>query len=128
MNAKMLMNKVRKWDENIWKLIVFAVTIIIAVGVLGTLAYFYNQSRNNAVNLSILTSTTSSTADLKNAGFCDDNTTSAYVSYTPISDEYTLTCSWNSGTVKEDNVKKVRWLIDVKQGAESNQESYKVNK
>ena len=124
MNTRKFINKVRKWDENIWKLIVFAVTIIIAVGVLGTLAYFYNQSRKNAVNLSLLTSTTSSTSDLTGAGFCTGTTTAAYVTYTPISDKYTLTCS--GGTVGEEEVKAVKWIRDVNVNGDT--ATYEVNK
>jgi len=90
--TKNVMQKMRSWDENIGKLIVFAVTIIIAVGVLGTLAYFYNQSRTNSTAMAVLTSTTTSVADLKGAGFCDSNSTTGSVSYTPITNKYTLDC------------------------------------
>ena len=110
MKATAILKKVRRWDENIGKLIVFAVTIIIAVGVLGTLAYFYNQSRENATQLSVLTSTTSSVSDLTGLGFCDSNTTSAHISYTPVKDQYTLYCDQGAN---EDKVKAVRGIIDV---------------
>ena len=72
--TKTLLTKARRWDENIGKLIVFAVTIIIAVGVLGTLAYFYNQSRDTASKMAVLTSINSSADDLKAVGVCDSST------------------------------------------------------
>ena len=108
--TKSMLTKMRRWDENIGKLIVFAVTIIIAVGVLGTLAYFYNQSRENATELSVLTSTTSSTADLTGLWFCTaSDTTSAHISYSPINDQYTITCSGGKATSK---IAEVRGIID----------------
>jgi len=124
MLKKEILKKVRKWDENIGKLIVFAVTIIIAVGVLGTLAYFYNQSRENATQLSVLTSTTSSTADLTGLGFCDSTTTQAHVSYTPISDQYTLYCDKGANSSK---VASVRGIINVTTSG-TNYVLYKVNR
>ena len=110
MKTTAILKKVRRWDENIGKLIVFAVTIIIAVGVLGTLAYFYNQSRENATQLSVLTSTTSSADDLTNLGFCTwTDTAGAHVSYTPIEDKYTLTCG--NGDVVTTKVLNVRGIL-----------------
>lgn len=128
MTKNVLMKK-RSWDENIWKLIVFAVTIIIAVGVLGTLAYFYNQSRKNATNLSILTSTTSSASDLTGLNFCSSDSINAHVTYTPISDEYTLTCTWwTSSTVDDTNIKAVRGIVNVTKDTNGYEATYKVNK
>jgi len=95
--TKSILTKKRSWDENIGKLIVFAVTIIIAVGVLGTLAYFYNQSRKSATELSVLTSTQSSANDLKSLKFCSSS--DWYVSYDPITDIYWLTCTTGSKSV-----------------------------
>jgi len=113
--TKNVMQKMRKWDENIGKLIVFAVTIIIAVGVLGTLAYFYNSSRKNAVALSTLTSTSSSSADLKTLWFCKTTATWNYVKYDPISDTYGLVCSGTSA-VSVSAVSAVKGVINVKSG------------
>ena len=109
LTKKVYLKKVRRWDENIGKLIVFAVTIIVAVGVLGTLAYFYNQSRENATQLSLLTSTTSSTNDLKDAGFCT-GTDTAYIKYDPVKDMYWINCGWDD-KVEKDNIKKVKGII-----------------
>ncbi len=100
MIKKELLKKVRKWDENIGKLIVFAVTIIIAVGVLGTLAYFYNQSREKSVKLSVLSSTASTAADITWQNFCNGGTT-AYIKYDPLNDQYGLYCD---GTVQTSNI------------------------
>ncbi len=99
---KEILKKVRRWDENIGKLIVFAVTIIIAVGVLGTLAYFYNQSREKSVKLSVLSSTASNTNDIVSQGFCSSGTTTAYITYDPLQDMYGITCS--SGSVQTGNI------------------------
>ena len=120
--TKNVLTKMRRWDENIGKLIVFAVTIIIAVGVLGTLAYFYNQSRKTATNMSVLTSTSSSIADLTELKFCDSADTTWYITYSPIKDKYTLNCSGANYKA----VKAVRWIIDVTTG--SNKVYYKVNR
>jgi L-cysteine desulfidase len=107
-------------------LIVFAVTIIIAVGVLGTLAYFYNQSRQNATELSVLTSTTSSVSDLTGLGFCEGTSLSAaYVSYTPVTDQYTLTCS---GGTASSTVCDVRGIIDCTCDGSKESCTYKVNR
>jgi len=108
MRATAILKKVRRWDENIGKLIVFAVTIIIAVGVLGTLAYFYNQSRENATQMSILTSTTSTTDDLNTAGFCQ-SATEGYIKYDPVSDMYGIKC--DGGTVNTTKVNSVRGIL-----------------
>ena len=123
MKATAILKKVRRWDENIGKLIVFAVTIIIAVGVLGTLAYFYNQSRQNATELSVLTSTTSSTEDLQNLKFCS-GWSAAYVSYTPVTDQYILTCK--GGKALTGNICSVRGIIDCRGSGEV--ATYKVNR
>ena len=121
--TKNVLTKMRRWDENIGKLIVFAVTIIIAVGVLGTLAYFYNQSRETATQMAVLTSTSSSISDLTWLKFCGQDDTTWYVQYSPVSDQYTLNCkdaSW-------DAVKKVKWIIDVDQ-VSTDKVTYKVNR
>jgi len=57
-------NKRRAGDENIGKLIVFAITIVIAIGLVGLVSYFYTQSREQAVNTSILSSTNSTPAEI----------------------------------------------------------------
>jgi len=105
--TKNVLTKMRSWDENIGKLIVFAVTIIIAVGVLGTLAYFYNQSRDNAVMKSLITSTATKWADLETKGLCS-GTTVGYVTYSAIANKYTLNCA--AGTV---GCTKLKWIWGV---------------
>ena len=111
MEKSTLLKKVRRWDENIGKLIVFAVTIIIAVGVLGTLAYFYNQSRKNAVVQSLITSTATKGEDLAKdisgeGALCTNKT--GYVTYDAMDNEYTLHCSVSCATLK-----KVWWIANV---------------
>ena len=122
--TKNVLTKMRRWDENIGKLIVFAVTIIIAVGVLGTLAYFYNQSRKTATQMAVLTSTSSSISDLTGLEFCDKNDTTWYVQYSPVTDEYKLECK----TVNGDKIKAVKWIIDVTVASDNNSATYKVNR
>ena len=105
---KTLLTKMRRWDENIGKLIVFAITIIIAVGVLGTLAYFYNQSREVAAKMSILTATNSSSTDLKDSGFCDSTT--GRVLYDPLTWIYGLDCAGIT-TGNKDAITKVKGIV-----------------
>jgi len=105
----MLLTKVRKWEENIHKLIIFAMMIIIAVGVLGTLAYFFNQSRQVAAKISILTATNSSSTDLKDSHFCDSTT--GRVLYDPLTWIYGLDCD----SITEENKKNilsVKWIVE----------------
>jgi hypothetical protein len=93
------------------------------------LAYFYNQSRKNATDLSILTSTVSNTADLTGAGFCNASTKEAYVKYDPIKDQYTLTCTGASGAgVNAVRVGEVRGIIPVTCNNGDTECVYKVNK
>ena len=60
----------RRWDENIGKLIVFAVTIIIAVGVLGTLSFFYKKYLDNKRYIAILSDKDSKLKDLNAIWLC----------------------------------------------------------
>ncbi len=110
--TKNVLTKMRSWDDNIGKLIVFAITIIIAVGVLGTLAYFYNQSRNTATQTSVLTSTSSSATDINTMWFCS-STTGNYVEYNPISNEYGMVCGGGSTDASTSKIKEVHGIIDV---------------
>ena len=121
--TKNILTKVRRWDENIGKLIVFAVTIIIAVGVLGTLAYFYNQSRKNATELSTLTSTTSSASDLINLKFCawTAGTDTGHVSYDPVTDTYGLFC-WAGKWTKSPT--EVRGILSATCSSDTNNPTY----
>ena len=59
------LNKKRSGDENIGKLIMFSITIIIAVGLVGLITYFYNSSRENAVAGSVLGSSASTVTELQ---------------------------------------------------------------
>lgn len=59
-----MINKRRSGDENIWKLIVFAITIVIAIGLVGLVSYFYTQSRQAAVNTGVLGSTSSTATEI----------------------------------------------------------------
>ncbi len=103
--TKILLTKVRKWDENIGKLIVFAVTIIIAVGVLGTLAYFYNQSRDTASKMAVITSINSDINDLKAIGVCTGSTWA--VKYDARTGMYGIDCGGNTGDTVVTDIKGV---------------------
>jgi len=131
--TKDILTKVRKWDENIGKLIVFAVTIIIAVGVLGTLAYFYNQSRKNATELSTLTSTTSSASDLINLKFCGGTagTDTGHVSYDPVTDTYGLFCgagAWSKSPTEVRGILSASCSTDTNNPTYGATACYKVNR
>ena len=131
--TKNVLTKMRRWDENIGKLIVFAVTIIIAVGVLGTLAYFYNQSRETATKMSVLTSTSSSSTDIGTMWFCPGNTGN-YVEYDPISDKYGMVCSWGTADAVVPKISNVHGIINAKSANEKSwalswaTATYKVNR
>ena len=99
--------KQRKWDENIGKLIVFAVTIIIAVGVLWTLAYFYNQNKKVEWYMSVLASVNSSSDDLKAIWVCDSST--GKILYDGRIAMYGVDCAGMTDTQKNE-VKSVKWI------------------
>jgi len=82
------MNKRRSGDENIWKLIVFAITIVIAIWLVGLVSYFYTESRQQAVNTSILSSTNSTAAEIANVA---DACTAAVITYWAVDNLYTMT-------------------------------------
>ena len=88
-------NKERSWDENIGRLIVFAMTIIIAVWVLGVLAYFYAENREEAAAMSVLGSTAATSQDLVDIWVCADDNDDNQVEYNAVSWEYTVTCGDN---------------------------------
>jgi len=111
--TKTLLTKMRKWDENIGKLIVFAVTIIIAVGVLGTLAYFYNQSRKTASKIAVLTSINSSADDLAALKVCTGDS-SAKVKYDARTGIYGVVCAGTLNTGNISNVKGLKLLTNCK--------------
>ena len=97
-------NKERSWDENIWRLIVFAITIIIAVWVLGILAYFYQEHQEEAAVMSVLGSSSSDLTDLEDAGFLheQDDGEDAWIEYNAIADEYTMWTDDDSATLCDE--------------------------
>ena len=104
--------KRRKGEENIGRIIVFAITIVVAVGLTAIISYFFNKYRNQAIDLAVLTSTTSSLEDITDRGFCSDSTTTAYIKYNAYTDQYTLHCaSGSTSTLNTGNIAKVGWLI-----------------
>ncbi len=90
-------NKKRSGDENIGKLIVFAITIVIAIGLVGLVSFFYTENRQVAVNTAVLSSTNSNSADivavLANSSATDACTASGSgftIDFNAISNLYTL--------------------------------------
>lgn len=98
-----IINKRRAGDENIGKLIVFAITIVIAIGLVGLVSYFYTQSREAAVNTGVLGSTSSTPADLKKVAKCTG--TDVKVAYDAISNNYSLT-----GTTTDCDISGLKWV------------------
>lgn len=96
-NIQAMINKQRSWDENIWRLIVFAITIIIAVWVLGLLGYFYTQYQEEARVMSVMSSSSSTPTDLLGIDYCDDTDDGAGIEYDAVQWEYAVSC-WDSGT------------------------------
>lgn len=100
-----IINKRRAGDENIGKLIVFAITIVIAIGLVGLVSYFYTQSREAAVNTGVLGSTSSTNADIIKLDGLKSCTASA-VEYDAISNLYSLTGT----TVTGCDVSTLKWV------------------
>jgi len=83
----------RKWESEVWILIVFAVTIIIAVGFLWMLWFFYKKYLDNKKYISILWNQLSKLSDVNAIWLCKTSSFSK-ISYDPVNDRYKLTCSW----------------------------------
>lgn len=84
-------NKKRSGDENIGKLIVFAITIVIAIGLVGLVSFFYTESRQQAVNTAVLSSTNSTPAEiLAIPGLTTACAGVTGISYNAISNNYAL--------------------------------------
>jgi len=89
-----MLYKWRLWQDNIWKLIVFWITIIIAVWLVWVLWWFYWQKLKENQIISALWSISTDLQTLKLIGLCKTSTW-AKISYTPIANYYILTCSNN---------------------------------
>lgn len=86
----------RLWDENIGKLIMFSVTIIIAVGLVGLLTFFYNESRTSTTQMSVLWNANSTATNISDAWFCTASASNT-IAYNPISGTYAITCGgWDN--------------------------------
>lgn len=81
-------NKKRSGDENIGKLIVFAITIVIAIGLVGLVSFFYTENRQVAVNTAVLSSTTSSAENIEDLVAACAGATG--ITYNAISNVYTM--------------------------------------
>lgn len=101
-----MINKRRTGDENIWKLIVFAITIVIAIGLVGLVSYFYTQSREAAVNTWVLGSTSSTLTEIaKIMPLC----TATWVIYDAISNKYSFAGGQDAST-GNCSVSALKWV------------------
>jgi len=83
--------KKRKWDENIGKLIVFAVTIIIAVSFVWITTYFYTKKTYEKKVIRVLWDIWTKLKTLNYLWICSWASNSK-ISYIPIKNIYTLSC------------------------------------
>lgn len=108
----MFFDKFKKAETQVWVLIIFSVTIIIATWFLATISFFYKKYLENKKYVSILWNIHSSSSNLHSIWLCiwTDNTK---ISYDLIKDNYTLNCSWTElwdGIIKaRKNLKVISW-------------------
>jgi len=86
--------KRRYWWDNIWKLIVFSITIVIAVWLVWILWWYYSKKLEEKKILSSLWSISTDLKTLKSVWLCKTSTWTKII-YTPIDNYYTLICSNN---------------------------------
>jgi uncharacterized membrane protein len=93
MNLLKKLNLQRKGDENIGRLIVFAITIVIAIGVVSLVSYFYNENRENAATTATVFSQTASVSDLDKLNLLTTTVTNEAVDiqYSALDGVYTAT-------------------------------------
>lgn len=84
--------KKRLWNENIGKLIVFAITIIIWIWVVSIYSYFFNVSSEQAVVQSILNSPSSTPDELFQAWLCASPAEGSEVEVDALQNLVFLTC------------------------------------
>lgn len=117
-----MLNKRRSGDDNIGKLIVFAITIVIAIGLVGLVSYFYTQSRQAAIVTWILGSTSSNAVEidklaaLSTTDYFGPNCATS-IQYDAIANTYalysgsTLINAATGTSVTSCNVTTFRWVI-----------------
>lgn len=106
----MLFNKKRSGDENIWKLIVFSITIVIAIWLVGLVSYFYNTSRQQAVDISVLSSINSSSNEIQGV-VPDCSGTGVQIQYNAITNQYSMTLEDNETAVAcEAGLSGIKWV------------------
>ena len=93
-----MINKQRSWDENIGRLIVFAITIIIAVWVLGLLGYFYTEYQEEARVMSVMSSSSSTLSDLQGIDVCGSGATAGGIDFDAVANEYAVGCEGDGGS------------------------------
>jgi len=88
----------RKWDENIWKIIVFSLTILIAIGFVATATYFYNINKEKAILSSVIFDPASTTADIRKVTG-NSYTWTVTISYDALNSTYTA--NWGTGNASD---------------------------
>ena len=94
----------KKGEVQLWLLIVFSVTVVIAAGVVWLLFYYYQDAKREKVYLNILWDIHTPLSELKEIGLCKTSTF-ATVKYFPLTDTYKLTCDNQLG----ENLKDLRF-------------------
>lgn len=82
----------KKAETQVWTLIIFSITIIIATWLLATISFFYKKYLDNKKYVSILWNIKSQAKDLQYLWLCISSTW-AKISYNPMYDKYKLICT-----------------------------------
>lgn len=80
----------RSGDQRIWKMIVFAWVIVIAIWLVWLVSYFYKESRETAITKAILASTSSNGNDINKIAWLENCLPNTSISYDAFGDIYTL--------------------------------------
>ena len=91
--------KKRAWFENVGRLVVISMTIIIAVGVVGLFWHFFMENRQSAVDMSVLASSTDNSEALLDLWICENP---GSIDINAIANTYELSC---------DLVEKKGWFV-----------------
>ena len=84
----------KKAETQIWMLIIFSVTIIIATWLLFLLFSYYKKHLENKTYISILWNIYTKSSNLHAINLCTW-TNKQNISYNPKTNNYTLDCSWS---------------------------------
>jgi hypothetical protein len=82
----------RSWETQVWVMIIFSITIIIAIGFFWLLSYYYKQSLSNKKYFSVLWDIKSWKSSIQKLWLCKTSN-KVFINYNPITDIYKLNCS-----------------------------------